>query len=74
MFSVLTARNGYEAYSEMFAHFRRKTPSPIDNANLFSFMTFHWLSEVIFKSRRTLTTKDLPPLSKYDAADYTAQR
>ena len=54
--------------------FRRKLPAPIDNANLFSYLTFGWLTKVVFKSRKPLVIEDLPPLSKYDAADHATKR
>ena len=54
--------------------FRRKLPAPIDNANLFSYIVFEWLTNTSLKSRNPLVLKDLPPLSKYDAAQSSTKR
>ncbi|XP_076803635.1 ATP-binding cassette sub-family C member 5-like isoform X2 [Clavelina lepadiformis] len=53
---------------------KRKAPAAIDNANLFSFMTFNWLTSTILKARKSLKLEDLPILSEYDSAKSSAER
>jgi len=54
--------------------FRTKAPAAVDNANVFSFVTFQWLSDTITKARKGLDVEDIPPLSKYDSSDFASQR
>ncbi|XP_076803641.1 ATP-binding cassette sub-family C member 5-like [Clavelina lepadiformis] len=53
---------------------KRKVPAPIDNANVFSFFTFSWLTSTILKARKGLDAKHLPPLSKYDLSETSKER
>lgn len=53
----------------------RLAPNPVDDAGLFSFATFSWLTPVMVKGyKRTLTVDTLPPLSPYDSSDTNAKR
>ncbi|XP_077967877.1 ATP-binding cassette sub-family C member 5-like isoform X2 [Styela clava] len=53
---------------------KRKVPSPIDNSNFFAFMTFHWLTDTVYKARKSISLSDLPPLSMYDTAEHSSRR
>lgn len=53
----------------------RLAPNPVDDAGLFSFATFSWLTPVMVKGyKHTLTVDTLPPLSPYDSSDTNAKR
>ncbi|XP_034495248.1 multidrug resistance-associated protein 9 [Ailuropoda melanoleuca] len=55
--------------------YARLAPNPVDDAGLFSFATFSWLTPVMVKGyKRTLTVDTLPPLSPYDSSDTNAKR
>uniref|UniRef100_H2XYS4 ABC transmembrane type-1 domain-containing protein n=2 Tax=Ciona intestinalis TaxID=7719 RepID=H2XYS4_CIOIN len=53
---------------------KRKCPAPVDNANVFSFITFSWLTQTIVAAKNNLTPEDIPPLSKYDASQSSSER
>ncbi|XP_043842702.1 ATP-binding cassette sub-family C member 12-like [Dromiciops gliroides] len=53
----------------------RLAPNPVDDAGLFSFATFSWLTPIMVKGyKHILTTNALPPLSSYDTSDTNAKR
>ncbi|XP_040489193.1 ATP-binding cassette sub-family C member 12 isoform X2 [Ursus maritimus] len=55
--------------------YARLAPNPVDDAGLFSFATFSWLTPVMVKGyKHTLTVDTLPPLSPYDSSDTNAKR
>ncbi|KAG8510013.1 Multidrug resistance-associated protein 9 [Galemys pyrenaicus] len=55
--------------------YARLAPNPVDDAGLFSFATFSWLTPVMISSyKHTLTVDSLPPLSLYDSSDLNAKR
>nr|XP_012805668.2 ATP-binding cassette sub-family C member 12 isoform X1 [Jaculus jaculus] len=53
----------------------RLASNPVDDAGLFSFATFSWLTPIMVQSyRNTLTVDSLPPLSPYDSSDINTRR
>ncbi|KAM8799191.1 ATP-binding cassette sub-family C member 12-like [Eudromia elegans] len=49
--------------------------NPMDDAGLFSSVTYSWLSSLMMKGyRHSITAESLPPLSYYDSADPNAKR
>uniref|UniRef100_A0A7M4E763 ATP binding cassette subfamily C member 12 n=1 Tax=Crocodylus porosus TaxID=8502 RepID=A0A7M4E763_CROPO len=49
--------------------------NPVDNAGLFSFATFSWLSSLMIKGyRNNINVDTLPPLSYHDSSDPNAKR
>ncbi|XP_074149416.1 ATP-binding cassette sub-family C member 12 isoform X1 [Sminthopsis crassicaudata] len=53
----------------------RLAPNPVDDAGLFSFATFSWLTPIMVKGyKHILTMNSLPPLSPYDTSDINAKR
>ncbi|XP_078526662.1 ATP-binding cassette sub-family C member 12 isoform X2 [Lissotriton helveticus] len=49
--------------------------NPIDDAGLFSFTTFSWITYLMIKGyKKHLTAEDMPPLSFYDSSDVNAKR
>ncbi|XP_078256552.1 ATP-binding cassette sub-family C member 12-like isoform X2 [Rhinoraja longicauda] len=56
---------------------KSKNPSraPVDNAGLFSFITFQWLTPVMINAwRRNLNQDTAPPLSKFSCSDVNVKR
>lgn len=55
--------------------FRSKKVLAIDDAGLFSLITFSWLSKYIYKAyKKGLTKNDIPKCSPLDSCDLNAQR
>ncbi|XP_044517360.1 ATP-binding cassette sub-family C member 12 isoform X2 [Gracilinanus agilis] len=53
----------------------RLAPNPVDDAGLFSFATFSWLTPIMVKGYKHFLSMDaLPPLSPYDTSDANAKR
>ncbi|XP_074067508.1 ATP-binding cassette sub-family C member 12 isoform X3 [Macrotis lagotis] len=53
----------------------RLAPNPVDDAGLFSFATFSWLTPIMVKGyKHILTVNTLPPLSSHDTSDTNAKR
>ncbi|XP_067158934.1 ATP-binding cassette sub-family C member 12 [Apteryx mantelli] len=57
-------------------HIKAKSAvNPMDDAGLFSSVTYSWLSPLMMKGyRHSITVDSLPPLSYYDSADPNAKR
>ncbi|XP_068938920.1 ATP-binding cassette sub-family C member 12 isoform X2 [Petaurus breviceps papuanus] len=55
--------------------YARLARNPVDDAGLFSFATFSWLTPIMVKGyKHILTMSTLPPLSSYDTSDTNAKR
>ncbi|XP_072488245.1 ATP-binding cassette sub-family C member 12 isoform X2 [Notamacropus eugenii] len=55
--------------------YARLARNPVDDAGLFSFATFSWLTPIMVKGyKHILTMNTLPPLSSYDTSDTNAKR
>uniref|UniRef100_F7GCF3 ATP-binding cassette sub-family C member 12 n=1 Tax=Monodelphis domestica TaxID=13616 RepID=F7GCF3_MONDO len=53
----------------------RLATNPVDDAGLFSFATFSWLTPIMVKGYKHFLSMDaLPPLSPYDTSDANAKR
>ncbi|NWX82088.1 MRP9 protein, partial [Nothoprocta pentlandii] len=53
----------------------RSAVNPMDDAGLFSSVTYSWLSPLMMKGyRHSITADSLPPLSYYDSADPNVKR
>ncbi|XP_029464337.1 multidrug resistance-associated protein 9 isoform X2 [Rhinatrema bivittatum] len=51
------------------------SPNPLDDAGLFSFATYSWITSIMVKGyRHQLNVDNLPPLSSYDSSDKNAKR
>lgn len=54
---------------------KNPSPAPVDNAGLFSFITFQWLAPVMSNASRGKLNQDtLPPLSELSCSDANAKR
>ncbi|XP_038662587.1 multidrug resistance-associated protein 9-like [Scyliorhinus canicula] len=75
-------RNKYHKYSQSLKTmipFRPKpknpSPSPVDDAGLFSFIFFSWLTPVMIKGlKKELNQDNVPPLSQFNCSDVNARR
>ncbi|XP_067853674.1 ATP-binding cassette sub-family C member 12 [Heptranchias perlo] len=54
---------------------KNPSPAPVDDAGLFSFILFSWLTPIIMKgSKKKLNQDTVPPLSQYDCSGVNAKR
>ncbi|XP_069757764.1 ATP-binding cassette sub-family C member 12 isoform X2 [Narcine bancroftii] len=54
---------------------KNPSPAPVDNAGLFSFITFQWLTPSMMKATRKKLDQDtIPPLSHFSCSDTNTKR
>ncbi|XP_067851301.1 multidrug resistance-associated protein 5 isoform X2 [Heptranchias perlo] len=68
----------YHHSLHLFKPFRNtsKQQHPVDNAGFFSFMTFSWLTSLVFTAYKKgeLLLEDVWPLSKYESSEVNSRR
>ncbi|EMP35927.1 Multidrug resistance-associated protein 9 [Chelonia mydas] len=73
--SQAPAVNSEEEYEGQAIGGSRSAVNPMDNAGLFSFATYSWLSSLMIKGyRHNINVDTLPPLSYHDSSEPNAKR